>query len=449
MLRKRIQLGLIHVAVAMTLVPINSTLNRVMIKELAISATLVALLASLPYLFSPIQVAIGSYSDRHPFFGLRRTPYILAGLLLCVLGVILSPKVAFLMSENLGLGILAGIGAFGAWGMGYNLSSVSYLSLASELSGEDGRGKTIATMWFMMIVSIIGTAIGISHMVDPYTPEAMMRAFEIVGASALFLGLLGLLWLEPRVKVDSAKVQAETYTVKQMISAILDNPVAKLFFIYLLLLLAALLGQDVLLEPFAAEAFGMSVTETTRITSLWGTFVLVAIIIAGFMEGRLSAVRAGSTSNTPVRDGKRIVAQTGNLGALAGFIVIVVSGFTSSLGIFYTGVTLLGIGTGLSTVANLSLMFDLTVAGNVGLYIGAWGFSNAMSRLTGSLLGGIVRDGVTQATGQALSGYLVVFGIEAAMLAAAAIILARIDVSAFKQKAAEPSFVEKVALAAE
>ena len=434
MLRKRLQLGLIHVAVAMTLVPINSTLNRVMIKELAISATLVALLASLPYLFSPIQVAIGSYSDRHPILGLRRTPYILTGLVLCVLGVIVSPQVAFLMSKNLGLGILAGIGAFGAWGMGYNLSSVSYLSLASELSGEDGRGKTIATMWFMMIVSIIGTAIGISRMVDPYTPEAMIRAFEIVGASALTLGLLGLIWLEPRLKKEAVKVQAEAYTVKQMASAILDNPVAKLFFIYLLLLLAALLGQDVLLEPFGAEAFGMSVTETTRITSLWGTFVLVAIIIAGFLEARVQ---------------KRVIAQAGNLGALAGFIVIVVSGFSRSIGIFYSGVTLLGIGTGLSTVANLSLMFELTVTGNVGLYIGAWGFSNAMSRLTGSLLGGIVRDGVTQATGQALSGYIVVFGIEAAMLAAAAVMLARINVSAFKQKAVEPSFVEKVALAAE
>ena len=434
MLRKRIHLGLIHVAVAMTLVPINSTLNRVMIKELSISATLVALLASLPYLFSPIQVAIGSYSDRHPIFGLRRTPYILVGLILCVLGVILSPQVAFLMSANMGLGILAGMLAFGAWGMGYNLSSVSYLSLASELSGEDGRGKTIATMWFMMIVSIIGTAIGISHMVDPYTPAAMMRAFEMVGASALALGLLGLIWLEPRLKKDTVKIQAEAYTVKQMTSAILDNPVAKLFFIYLLLLLAAILGQDVLLEPFGAEAFGMTVTETTRITSLWGTFVLVAIIIAGLLEGRVS---------------KHILAQAGNLGALAGFIVIVVSGFSRSLGIFYTGVTLLGIGTGLSTVANLSLMFDLTVAGNVGLYIGAWGFSNAMSRLTGSLLGGIVRDGVTQVTGLALSGYIVVFGIEAVMLAAAAVMLSRIDVSAFKQKAAEPSFAEKVALAAE
>ena len=44
---------------------------------------------------------------------------------------------------------------------------------------------------------------------------------------------------------------------------------------------------------------------------------------------------------------------------------------------------------------------------------------------------------------------MVVFGIEALMLGAAAVLLARIDVSAFKQKAVEPSFAEKVALAAE
>jgi BCD family chlorophyll transporter-like MFS transporter len=433
MILKRFQLGLIHVAVAMTLVPINSTLNRVMIKELAISATLVAILASLPYLFSPIQVAIGSYSDRHPIFGFRRTPYIFAGLILCVLGVIVSPQVAFLMHDNFPLGLLAGILAFGAWGMGYNLSAVSYLSLASELSGENGRGKTIATMWFMMIVSIIVTAIGLSHMVDPYTPEALIRAFGVVAASALTLGLLGLIKLEPRSNLSSLTV-SEAYTVKQMTSAITANPVARTFFIYLLLLLAAILGQDVLLEPFGAEAFGMTVTQTTRITAIWGTFVLIAIIIAGLLEGRVS---------------KRLVAQFGNTGALLGFVVIVISGILINQNIFYAGVTLLGIGTGFSTVANLSLMFDLTIPGMVGLYIGAWGFSNALSRLTGSILGGVVRDVVTQATGVALSGYLVVFGIEAMMLFIAAFMLYRIDVNAFKKQIEEPSYVEKVALAAE
>jgi len=431
---KRLQLGFIHVAVAMTLVPINSTLNRVMIKELALSATLVAILASLPYLFAPIQVAIGSYSDRHPILGFRRTPYILAGLILCVVGLIVSPYVAFLMADNLPLGILAGIFAFGAWGMGYNLSSVSYLSLASEISGEDGRGKTIATMWFMMIVSIIATAIGLSRMVDPYTPAALIRAFGYIAASALILGLIGLVRLEPRSSISSSKAASESYTVKQMTSAITQNPVARIFFIYLLLLLAAILGQDVLLEPFGAEAFGMTVTQTTRITSIWGTFVLIAIIIAGLLEGRMA---------------KKGIAQLGNLGALAGFVVIVVSGLSRSTSIFYTGVTLLGLGTGLSTVANLSLMFDLTVPGMVGLYIGAWGFSNALSRLVGNLLAGILRDVVNQLTGAALSGYLVVFVLEALMLFAATIMLTRIDVKKFQKNIEEPSFVEKIALASE
>lgn len=428
---KRLQLGLVHVAVAMTLVPINSTLNRVMIKELAISATLVALLASLPYVFSPIQVAIGSYSDRHPILGFRRTPYILAGLLLCVIGLVVSPHVAFLMADNLPLGILVGLFAFGAWGMGYNLSSVSYLSLATEISGEAGRGKTIAAMWFMMIVSIIGTAIGLSRMVDPYTPEALIRAFGVVAAAALILGLMGLIRLEPRSSADLG-TRSESYSARQMTSAITQNPVARIFFVYLLLLLAAILGQDVLLEPFGAEAFGLTVTQTTRITSIWGTFVLVAILIAGALEGRAA---------------KKTVAQFGNFGALVGFVVIIISGLVHSTSVFYTGVTLLGLGTGLSTVANLSLMFDLTVPGMVGLYIGAWGFSNALSRLVGTLLAGILRDVVTQATGWALSGYLAVFLIEALMLAIAAFMLYRIDVNQFKKGVEQPSFVEKAALA--
>jgi MFS transporter, BCD family, chlorophyll transporter len=176
MVRKRIQLGLIHMAVAMTLVPINSTLNRVMIKELALSATLVAVLASLPYLFSPIQVAIGSFADRHPLGGRRRTPYIVLGLILCAAGVVAAPHAAFILERDLGSGIIFGVLAFGAWGMGYNFSAVSYLSLASEISGEKGRSKTIAVMFFMMIIGIIFTAIGLSRLLDPYTPASTYKS---------------------------------------------------------------------------------------------------------------------------------------------------------------------------------------------------------------------------------------------------------------------------------
>src|SRR4030042_1943889 len=110
MIRAAIQIGLLHMAVAMTLVPINSTLNRVMIKELGLSATLVVLLASLPYLFSPLQVAIGSFSDRHPLGGRRRSPYILAGLLLCAAGVAAAPYCAYLLAGRFWLGLAVGAG---------------------------------------------------------------------------------------------------------------------------------------------------------------------------------------------------------------------------------------------------------------------------------------------------------------------------------------------------
>ena len=205
MFRKRIQLALIHVAVAMTLVPINSTLNRVMIKELALSATLVSILAVLPYLFSPIQVAIGSYADQHPIFGYRRTPYILLGLLLTVGGLALAPAVVYILPVNFWLGLLLSLLVFGAWGMGYNFASVSYLSLASEISGEKGRSRTIAIMWFFMIVGIIFTAAGLSRLLAVYSPAALQSSFTIIAAIALVLGLIGIIKLEPRSSQPAAQ----------------------------------------------------------------------------------------------------------------------------------------------------------------------------------------------------------------------------------------------------
>ena len=431
MLFKRIQLGLIHVAVAMTLVPINSTLNRVMIKELAISATLVAILASLPYLFAPIQVAIGSFSDRHPLLGYRRTPYIVLGLLLCVLGVVVSPQAAFLISENFLAGVGLGVLAFGAWGMGFNLATVSYLSLASEISGERGRSKTIAVMWFMMIVSIIVTAIALSQMVDPYSPQVLVQAFWVVGLAALALGLIGVLGLEKRFKAGDAPA-SEEYPWSTLLSAVLSNKQATAFFWYLTILLAAILGQDILLEPFGGEAFGLSVRQTTRITSIWGVCVLAALLVAGALEGRLA---------------KKRIAALGGWSALAGFVLIAWSGVLVNAAVFYGGVVLLGLGTGLATVSNLGLMLDMTTADKVGLFIGVWGMSNAISRLLGSVTGGLVRDVATRLTGDALMGYVIVFGIEAGMLLLSLFMLRGIDVGAFKQQAGqEPTLLERVAI---
>lgn len=431
MFRKRLQLALIHMAVAMTLVPINSTLNRVMIKEMALSAALVSILASLPYLFSPIQMVIGSLSDRYPLFGWRRTPYILLGLLLCVGGVILAPQAVFLLPQNLGLGLLWSVLTFGAWGMGFNFASVSYLSLASELSGEKGRTRTVSIMWFMMIVGIIFTAAGLSRLLEPYSHQTLQRAFEMVGLVALGLGLLGIIGLEKRQAIPQPTGQAAGRTSwRQLTQVLVNNPPARHFFVYLVVLLAAILGQDVLLEPFAGEAFDMPVQVTTRITSIWGTCVLVALLAAAWLEQRLS---------------KRRVAQISAWVALVGLVTIAGSGLAGLKHLFYTGVLLLGLGTGLATASNLSLMLDMTTR-QVGLFMGAWGMAEALARLVGTVLSGAARDLITRVSGEVLGGYAVVFLAQAGMLLLSWWLLRRVDVQGFRRQAEALSLAERAAL---
>ncbi len=438
MFRKQFQIGLIHAAVAMTLVPITSTLNRVMIKELGILAILVAFLASLPYLFSPIQVAIGSLSDRYPLWRFRRTPYILFGLILCVAGVVLSPYAAYMIPVNFWAGIGLGVLAFGAWGMGYNFATVAYFSLATEISGEKGRSRQISVMFVIMILTIILTSIGLSRLLEPFSWDVLKQAFSWVGFLALGMGVLGIFRLETRLP-DGAQGEGSTtplpseerYSIKTMLDAILGNRQVILFFCYLILMLAAILGQDILLEPFAAESFGLKVNETTRITSIWGGTFLVSLVITGFLEGRVAKIT---------------IARVGAWGGILAFCVISTSGILGSLTLFYLGVVLLGTATGLATVSNLSLMLDMTVQGNEGLYIGAWGMANAFSRLIGWWVSAIVRDVSNSFLANQVTGYVVVFFLEAGMLMASLVLLRFINVSAFQKRAKRISVIERAAI---
>lgn len=426
----RLKLGLIHVAVTITLIPITSTLNRIMIKEMAIPAITVALLVSLPYLFSPIQIVIGSYSDHHPFLGKRRTPYVLVGLIMCIVGVLLAPHAATMLDAGGVAGTVFAIMAFGLWGMGFNFATVAYFSLASELSPENGRSATIAFMFTMMVISLIVVGLLIAEIVRFSLP----LAFWVTGGLAIGLGILGLLGLEP--PADATVIVEERDSVAQMFNAIASNPQARLFFIYMILLLAAILGQDVLLEPFAGQAFGMDPAQTTRLSSISGVFFLLSMVAASPLQKQI---------------GKVTVARIGGWSGVFAFATIILGGVSTSQAIFYVGLVLLGIATGLATVSNLSLMLDMTTVENVGLFMGAWGMASAVARLLGSISGALVRDVITFYTTLDLSvGYMVVFAIEIAYLLASLAMLKRIDVQAFKALAQDDrTAVDQAALMGE
>lgn len=427
---KNIRLGLLHASLAITFVAINSVLNRIMINDMGIPATVVALMVILPYLLSPTQIWIGQYSDTHPILGYRRTPYIALGITLSMVGMMLTPYAALLMDRDFVPGFALGLVVFFIWGMGYNLSVVAYLSLASDLFEEKQRSRVIALMWVMMFIGIITSARLLGRSLEPYSDAQLIRSFRVAGMVGMGLIVLGLLGLEPRNRTVRLK---ERYSQRVAVQAVISNPQARRFFLYLILLLAAILGQDLLLEPFGARAFGLNIEQSTMITALWGSATLFSLLLYGLVLSRWMSKKSGAFLGAAL--------------AALGMTLIAVSGIVQAQSIFFPGVIMLGLGTGISTTTNLALMLDMTTPERAGLFIGAWGVADALARGTGYMIGGVGRDVITLVSANPLSGYISVYLLEAVILCCSLLLLRGIDVKAFRDEQERPNMVQALAMA--
>lgn len=420
--RKVFQLTLVHVGVSITVVPVTSTLNRIMIVELGFSAFLVGLLVALPYLLSPLQVIMGNWSDRHALWGQHRSPWIVLGGLMASFGSYFTAHAAYRVADNFALGLVACLVTFTVWGAGVNIASVSYLSLVSELSeGQAGwRSRAVGVMWTAMILSTILTSIALSRALDPYSVQALYTAFGAVWLVASFLVLVGAARVEPPA---SAAARAPHHSADSPLAAVrllAANPSAQRFFVYLLLVLVSIHAQDVLLEPYGGEVLGMSVAQTSRLTAIWGVGVFITLL------GGLPLLR---------RIGKKPSANIGAAVAAAGFALIIASGFAGSPKLLFTAVLVLGLGGGLMTVSNLSFMLDMTVPQAAGLYMGAWGVANFAGQAAGNIASGLLRDVTFRLTGDAFWGYALVFGLEIAGLLLAVALFRTISVQQFRRDA--------------
>jgi BCD family chlorophyll transporter-like MFS transporter len=419
--RKVLQLALVHVGVSITVVPVTSTLNRIMVVELGFSAFLVGLLVALPYLLSPLQVIMGNWSDRHALWGQHRSPWIVLGGLMASFGSYFTAHAAYRMADNFALGLLACLVTFTVWGAGVNIASVSYLSLVSELSeGQAGwRSRAVGVMWTAMILSTILTSIALSRALDPFSVSALYTAFGAVWLVASFLVLIGAARVEPP---DSA-ARAPRHSADSPAAALrvlAANPSAQRFFVYLLLVLVSIHAQDVLLEPYGGEVLAMPVAQTSRLTAIWGVGVFVTLL------GGLPLLR---------RIGKKSSANIGAAVAAAGFALIIASGFAVSPKLLFTAVLVLGLGGGLMTVSNLSFMLDMTVPQAAGLYMGAWGVANFAGQAAGNIASGLLRDVTFRLTGNAFWGYALVFGLEIVGLVLAVALFRTISVQQFRRDA--------------
>ena len=415
------QLTLVHVGVSITVVPITGTLNRVMIADLQMPGTLVAVLIALPYLFSPLQILLGNWSDRHPAADYHRTPWILLGGLLAATGCYFTVHVVYLLTDNFALGLCGAVVVFSLWGIGINAASVSYFSLVTDLADEEGRSRAISVMFAAMILATIVTSQSVAHLLETFSQEALYTAFGAISLVSVIFVLVGSYRIEPRASTRTEQPARSVNDPIQILRLLALNPEARRFFVYLLIVLISIHAQDVWLEPFGAEALGMSVAATTRLTSIWGAGFLVTLLLGGLFLVK--------------RWGKKTSANVGAFVSAVAFALIIATGFLGQASLFRGAVLLLGLGVGLMTVSNLSFMLDMTIPQAAGLYIGAWGMANSAGQAIGNVSSGPLRGLFFWLTGNPLMGYAAVFTLEIAGLLLAVWLFRSISVESFRRQA--------------
>ncbi len=414
------QLALVHVGVSITVVPVTSTLNRVMIADMQMPVTLVAILVALPYLLSPLQIFLGNWSDRHPAADYHRTPWILLGGLLAATGSYFTVHVAYLLDSNFMLGLGAAVVVFCLWGAGINAASVSYLSLVTDLADEEGRSRAVSIMWTAMIAATIVTAYALSRMLATFSKETLYTAFGAIWFVSIIFVLVGSYRIEPRASARTARPSNSADDPLLVLRLLALNPQARRFFLYLMIVLISIHAQDVVLEPFGAKALGMSVAATSRLTSIWGVGIFITLL-AGILFVK--------------RFGKKTGANVGAYVTAVAFASIISAGLLGQSNLFIGSVFLLGLGGGLMTVSNLSFMLDMTVPQAAGLYIGAWSVANFAGQAIGNVISGLLYDMFFWLTGNPLMGYSAVFSLEIVGLLLAVWLFRSISVEQFRRQA--------------
>ena len=385
-----------------------------MIVELGIPAGLVGLFFALPLIISPLRVWLGYRSDAYPMFGLRREPFIILGSLAAGFGVL---GATVLVLNRSPLGILAGLvvtGAFLAYGFGKSLSSNTFEALLADKFHGDARPQAVTFYKVAMFLGIMIGAVLLGRLLDPFSASRLIIVVKGVVLSASILTILGVSLQEPR----KAGVDAEIETAKKISfmetfrTMVLADPQIRRFFIFVMLTVVGTLGQDVLLEPYAALVLGMSVGETTSLTAIWGAGTLLSMAAAGGWLikkfGYERVVRIGLVLGIIIFTG---LILTGYFGLSTQFLVLV----------FF-----LGMSTGLSASGMLSAVIEFTTSARAGLLMGVWGVAHNLGQALGSLLSGALVDLVRAFNGNAMMAYGIVFALEGFLLLLAMGVLSRV-----------------------
>jgi BCD family chlorophyll transporter-like MFS transporter len=414
-LSRLLRLSLFQVTVGMALVLLVGTLNRVMIVELAVPASLVSVMLALPLLFAPFRTLIGYRSDTHvSALGLRRVPYIWKGTMYQFGGFAIMPF-ALLVLSGYGeaidaprwIGLSSAALAFLLVGAGVHIVQTVGLALATDLVKEEDQPKVVGLMYVMLLAGMVVSALVFGALLETYTPGRLVQVIQ--GAAVLTVSLnLFALWKQEARDRDRARTMeaARHPRFNEAFGELVRRPGALRLLVVIGLGTFGFGMADVLLEPYGGQALGLSVGETTKLT---------AILAAGTLTGFGAASRVLGRGAAPIP-----LAVWGAVLGLPGFAAIVLSSMLGEIALFLFGTFTIGLGIGLFGHGTLTAMMRAAPPNRIGLALGAWGAVQATAAGIGVALAGIVRDGlvaVPQIAGSSPAApYNAVFTLEAVFL---------------------------------
>ncbi len=407
-LSRLMRLALFQMTVGMALVLLIGTLNRVMIVELKVPASLVAVMVAMPLIFAPFRALIGYRSDKHvSAIGWRRVPYIWMGSMIQFGGLAVMPFALLVLagagqsaSAPAWVGQLAAGLAFLLVGAGLHTTQTVGLALATDLAPVEDQPKVVGLMYVMLLAGMVFSALLFGYLLRDFSPGALIEVIQ--GAAVVTLLLNGIaVWKQETIGAPRATAVQADQDFAQAWSRFTQGDNAKRRLIAVGLGTMAFSMEDVLLEPFGGEILHLTVGVTTALT---------ATLALGGLAGFAWASRVLSQGFDPFR-----MAMWGTFVGIPAFLLVIGSALTGATWMFVFGTLLIGFGAGIFGHGTLTATMNLAPKDQAGLALGAWGAVQATAAGVAVAWGGIMRDLVAHVTDSA-TGYLSVYVLEAVLL---------------------------------
>jgi BCD family chlorophyll transporter-like MFS transporter len=403
-----LRLALVQTALGSIIVLTTSTLNRVMVVELALPALLPGVLVALHHVVQLLRPRLGHGSD----VGGRRTPWIVGGMAVLAAGGITASVATAWMATNPVMGVLLAAVAFVAIGVGAGAAGTTLLVLLAKRVDADKRAAAATLAWVMMIVGFIVTATIAGRFLDPFSLERLVEVTAVVSILAFAVAVLAVRGIEPRetaARDDAAARPAVAF--RAALREVWAEAEARRFTIFVFVSMLAYSGQDLILEPFAGLAFGFTPGESTQLSGLQNAGVLLGMALFGVFGRGASARRLRQWS------------AAGCIASAIALVALALGGFIGPDWPLRATVLALGFANGAFAVAAISSMMALATeggAGREGVRIGLWGAAQAIAFAAGGVVGTAAVDVVRLWIDAPGIAYATVFIAEAALFVWAA-----------------------------